>query len=202
MNPSIVIIAIALVVAGCASATTHDVASTNQGVESADLGIESAKEFNGLVETWNNAAPSNATLSVWVQRIRETDYVLFQVRANLDTYRFTLSHDQLVGVIDALDNYQMIVRQSSIDHAPAIGWLYRESVKMKRVGEDAKDDRVILNIERPQNSILVLSLTFDSWLLSFGGSSSPTERSYKAVVFTSQEASRLRTALSEFRSHL
>ena len=96
----------------------------------------------------------------------------------------------------------MIVRQTAGEKKSDIGWLYRADVKMKRMGEDARDDRFIVNVERAEKSAAVLSLTFDSWLLSFGGPSSPAERAYKAMALPPEAAARLRKVLGEFASQL
>ena len=124
-------------------------------------------------------------------------YVFFQIRANLDTYRFTLSRDSVEKLIDALDNYKTIVRQTVGEKKPSIGWLYQENIKMKRMGEDAKDDRLIVNIERTLTSFPVLTITFNSWLLSFGGPSSPAQRAYKSLTFQQNEITHLRETLNE-----
>ncbi|NCP03428.1 MAG: hypothetical protein CO150_07755 [Nitrospirae bacterium CG_4_9_14_3_um_filter_53_35] len=187
MRKSLVGFALAMVIAGCAST-----------LESPEYLRSSPKEVSGIVENWGKEAqPVSSTLSVWKQRIRESDYALIQLRVNLDTYRFALSREQLEMVIDAINNYQSIVRQSSSERSSAIGWLYRTDIKLKRLGESAKDDRLILNVERKENEAPVLTLTFDSWLLSFGGPDSPADRVYKLVVFSPAEVASLREVLEE-----
>lgn len=192
------IVALIFLLAGCTVSPTSPVASMPSARASANKGIENAQEFSGVVESWGNTPTSSSTLSVWIQDINDTNYILFQIRASLDTYRFALSRDHILSLIDALDNYEKIVRQTAGETKAAIGWLYRADVKMKRMGEDAKDDRFLVNVERAENLTPDLSFTFDSWLLSFGGPSSPAERSYRAMAIQLESATRLRKVLSEF----
>ncbi len=164
----------------------------------ANLGIEYAHEFSGVVESWGEVAPSSSTLSIWIQDIGATNYVLFQVRANLDTYRFALSSEHIETIIEALDVYKMSARQTDSEQSTAIGWLYRADIKLKRMGQDAKNDRMLINIRREERSEAELSLTFDSWLLSFGPNpKTSAQRSYREVILSTEEASRLRAALDE-----
>lgn len=192
------IVMFALFLTGCATLSEKHAEVTLPANISDGGGIENAKEFSGRVESWGKTSPLSSTLSTWIQEIRGGNYVLVQIRANLDTYRFALAHDQVVSFIDALDVYQMNVRQSKREQTSAIGWLYRANVKLKRMGEDAKDDRFIVNIKRTANHAPSLSLTFDSWLLSFGGPDSPANRVYKSVEFSPEEASRLRNEMSKY----
>jgi|GEM_PF-5180608 len=197
----IVAFAFVFLLPGCAASPTPSVASMPARA-SAGNGIENAHEFSGVVESWGKAPDSSSTLSVWIQEINNTKYILFQIRASLDTYRFALSRDHIVSLIDALYNYEKIVRQTADETKAAVGWLYRADVKMKRMGEDARDDRVLINVERAEKLAPVLSLTFDSWLLSFGGPYSPAERSYRAMALPLESATRLRNVLSEFANQL
>lgn len=199
---SLMVVAFALLLAGCVTSPTQPVASLPPDKTSSSAGIENAKEFSGVVESWGSTARSSSTLAVWIQDIRNSNYVLFQIRVNLDTYRFALSRDDMARLIDALNSYEMIVRQTVGEKKQDIGWLYRANVKMKRMGEDSKDDRFIVNIERSEASAPALSITFDSWLLSFGGSTSPAERAYKSLALTPETANRLRNTLQEFTSQL
>lgn len=79
--------------------------------------------------------------------------------------------------VDALDVYEMTARQS-VQQGPEIGWLYRKNVKIIHMDEEAEDDRLLIAIERTEKSVSLLSLTFDSWLLSFEGPYSPADRVY------------------------
>lgn len=63
----------------------------------------SAKEARATVWRWGTAeAPKSATVSTWRQSIRNVDYALFQIRADLDLYLFVLTPSQLRAFIDAL----------------------------------------------------------------------------------------------------
>ena len=183
--------------AGCSTSSTYPVASRLPIKTGLDSGFASAKEFSGIVENWESTTPFSSTLSVWIDNTQDKNYVFFQIRANLDTYRFTLSRDSVEKLIDALDNYKTIVRQTVGEKKPSIGWLYQENIKMKRMGEDAKDDRLIVNIERTLTSFPVLTITFNSWLLSFGGPSSPAQRAYKSLTFQQNEITHFCETLNE-----
>ena len=153
------------------------------------------EEISGVVESWGvQAQPTSATLSVWKQEISNSEYALFQIRANLDTYRFALSRDQLEMMIDAINNYQSIARQSINDTGDAVGWLFKTEIKLKRLSEGAKDDRLIVNIVRKRGKPYFV-VTFEFWLLSFGGPDSPSGRVYKEVVFSQSGATLLRDTL-------
>lgn len=158
----------------------------------------SAKEVSGIVEIWGNKVqPRSASLSVWQQQIRDDEYAAFQLRADLDLYQFVLSRDQLPQFIDALKNYQIVVRQATPSVDGALGWLYRTEVKLKRLGNEAKDDRLLVNIERKGLQKPTLSLTFDSWLLSFVGPDSPADRAYKGITLQQEGALELQDALEQ-----
>jgi hypothetical protein len=149
----------------------------------------SAKEVEATAETWGQGTKSkSSTVSTWRQTIQNEDYAAFQVRADLDLYQFVLTKDQLTRFIDGMKNFQAVSRQARSDENEAVGWLYRTEIKLKRLGEEAVDERLILNVERRKGKRPSLSLTFESWLLNFLGPDSVAGRSYKGITLTKNEA--------------
>jgi hypothetical protein len=156
----------------------------------------SANEVGATAETWGKSAkPKSSTVSTWRQSIQNRDYAAFQVRADLDVYQFVLTKDQLARFIDGLRNYQAVSRQTRSDQDEAVGWLYRTEVKLKRLGEEAVDEKLILNVERRKGKRPSLSLTFESWLLTFLGPDSPAGRAYKGITFQENQAAELQKSL-------
>lgn len=165
---------------------------------SAQTPPSSAKEIEATAEVWGKGSkPKSSTISAWRQPIQGEDYAAFQVRVDLDLYQFVLTRDQLTRYIDALKNYQIVSRQAKPDQDEAVGWLYRTEVKLKRLGDEAFDDRLILNVERRKGQRPTLSLTFDSWLLTFLGPDGPAGRAYKGIDLQQGQAAELQDYLEE-----
>ena len=185
-------LALVLLLGGCAS--------------TADLpNYLSAKpaEVNGVVEDWQkDADPATSTLTMWPQEIQGSSYALMQVRAGLDTYRFALSRDQVLLFIDAINNYQSIASQTKYEQGTAIGWLAKTPIKLKRTGDVAKDDTLIVNVERKGNHPPFLTVTFESWLLTFAGSDSPADRTYKQIDYLPESATQIRAALEKLHAEM
>lgn len=192
MNRLLWIVVLVLTLCGCAAAP-----SLPTYLETAHPGI------NGTVESWSaESKPVSSTLSMWNQEIEGSNYALVQLRAGLDTYRFALSREQVALVLDAINNYQLIVSETSSDHGPAICWLCKIDIKLKRLGDSAKADKLIIDIERNGQSPPILVLTFESWLLSFGGPDSPAGRAYKEVTYSPMAAVELRANLEKVYEEL
>ena len=157
-----------------------------------------ANEVAAAVGLWGKGERTrSSTISTWIQTIQGEDYAAFQIRADLDIYQFVLNREQLLRFIDALKNYQAAYRQASRDQGDAVGWLYRTEVKLKRLGDEAKDDRLLLNVERRRGQRPSFALTFDSWLLSFGGPDGPAGRTYKGVSIQHKQVLTLQENLKE-----
>ncbi|MEO5622475.1 MAG: hypothetical protein ABIQ78_03500 [Dokdonella sp.] len=160
-------------------------------------------EINGTALNWSDGVkPATSTLSMWGQKIQGSNYALLQLRVGLDTYRFALSRTQVLLLIDAINNYQSVVSHTQSEHAPAIGWLAKTGIKLKRLGDDARDDTLIINIERSDSGAPLLVLTFESWLMTFGGADSPAGRTHKEVTYSPQGAAQLRVALEKLQGEL
>ena len=165
---------------------------------SAQTPPSSAKEVEAIAELWGKGSkPKSSTISTWRQLIQGDNYAAFQIRADLDLYQFVLSRDQLTKSIDALKNYQAVFRQAKLDGDEAVGWLYRTEVRLKRLGDEALDERFILNVERRKGRHATLSLTFESWLLTFLGPDSPAGRAYKGITIQQSQAVQLQEHLEE-----
>jgi hypothetical protein len=158
----------------------------------------SAKEVDAVAEVWGrNTKPKSSTIAAWRQPVQGEDYAAFQVRADLDLYQFVLTRNQLTRYLDALKNYQAVFRQAKPDQEEAVGWLYRTEVKLKRLGDEALDDRLILNVERRKGQPPALSLTFESWLLTFLGPDGPAGRAYKGITIQQSQVVELQEHLEE-----
>lgn len=155
-------------------------------------------EIDGMVEQWGvDGQNVTSTLTVSSQKAGSREYVLMQLRVGMDTYRFTLSDPQLELLIDALNNYQSIVKQPAISRSDEAGWLYKTLIKLQRLGAEAREDHLIVNIERQDYRTPVLTLSFDSWLASASGAYSRDDRIYRKVIYIQSDVTLLRTALEE-----
>lgn len=160
-------------------------------------------QIRGVVENWQESAPPyTATLSMWRQEIKGSNYALMQLTADLDTYRFALSREQVELILDAINNFQSISARAASSGSSGTGWLARTGIKLKRLGDDAKDEKLIINIQRGDAGSASLVLTFESWLLTFGGPASPAERTYKQVVFDQQDVAGFRSTLEQIYGQL
>lgn len=185
-------IILALTLSGCAS-----------GPASPQHVNASPSEVTGVAKSWGDAgARSSSTLSTWKEEIQGSNYALVQLRVDLDTYRFALAREQVELVIDAINNYQNIAKQTSSENSPSIGWLAKTDIKLERLGVVAKNDKLIVNVERASDGEPMFVLTFESWLLSFVGSDSPADRKYRQVSYTRDQAATLRKTLEAVRREM